>query len=60
MSACACTDDYRCANHTFYIIRQDLDGRWVLWMRNPGRRVRSFVTQAEAIDHAHRNWPWYP
>lgn len=33
---------------------------WSLWSRHPERFLGWFETQAEAIDHAYRDWPWWP
>jgi hypothetical protein len=38
-----------------------VDG-WILLRREaPGFRfVKAFETPGQAIDHAYRNWPWWP
>jgi hypothetical protein len=44
----------------FLVARSEMDrDKWVLWMRTPLLHKGYFDTQADAIDHAYRNWPWY-
>ena len=38
----------------------DFPGKWCLYMRQPALFKGWFDTQAEAINHAYRNWPWWP
>jgi len=38
-----------------------LPGRWILYRRVPTlRHCGYFETPSDAIDYAHRNWPWWP
>lgn len=45
------------AGHAPFRVEQDGWG-WALIMR-PSRYIKCFKTQAEAIDYAYRNWPWW-
>lgn len=49
-----------------FAVRSTWIGIWVLTMRggrcgDPRDQWKGdFATQAEAIDYAYKNWPWYP
>ena len=34
--------------------------KWIVYNRLSGRAQGPFDTQAEAIDFAYKNWPWWP
>jgi hypothetical protein len=45
----------------FVVHRAALSSKWGLTMRPPHYRfIGWFDTQAEAIDYAHKHWPWWP
>lgn len=44
----------------FFVFRSTVARRWVLSSRHDSRFLGWFDTQAEAIDYAYKNWPWWP